>query len=83
MKCKIKPSQSRCMACLEQQQLFGVVQCCKECEEKSPIYNILTIGNGIFNSYAYVVMAGGKVEKFPLNRIIIIEEGKDDQNTSS
>lgn len=75
--CKVKPIKSTCSACIETQQMFGVVDDCARCEENDKEYELISVGVGLFGSCA-IVQINGVMEKVPLSRIYDIKEKKND-----
>lgn len=71
--CKVKPERSTCSACIETQQMFGVVDDCNKCSLNKREYELLQIGTSFWGSYV-MVQYNGRIEKVSLSRVYDIRE---------
>lgn len=75
--CKVKPDSATCHACVETQEMFGVVDDCGRCDVKIREYELVKVGVSFWVAYA-LVMKDGVINKVSLNRVYDIREIKND-----
>lgn len=71
--CKVKPDSATCHACMETQEMFGVVDDCSRCDVNIREYELVKVGVSFWGSYA-LVMHDGVIEKVSLKRVYDIQE---------
>ena len=72
--CKVKPERSTCSACFETQEMFGVVDDCRQCDLNKREYELIQIGTGFWSGDYAMVQYDGKIKKVSLSRVYDIKE---------
>lgn len=66
--CKIKPTASECCMCADTADYFNGEPNCRNCRYNTTRYELIGIGSGLFNDYAFV-QTNGKIQKVALDRV--------------
>ncbi len=72
--CKVKPSITSCRACMETQEMFGVVDDCSICLLNTAEYELLQIGTRFWSGDYAMVQRNGAIKKVSLSRVYDVKE---------
>ena len=71
--CRVKPVYNTCLSCVDHQIEYNIEKDCKDCDLLTDRLDIVKLGVGLFGKPYAMVLAGGKIEKIPLNRLYDVQ----------